>query len=123
MSELASAFTFRLFGTRRLATESVAVLASLAVLPYLTPSSLVLAVQAVVFAVYYIALYGFIGLFAGVIPGLLIGIGKPGLLLTLLILFCRGYVSVFIRYLNWLCHNYCLAKEDVRLHNLFASDH
>ena len=82
MSELASVFTFRLFGTRRLAAESVAVLASLAVLPYLTPSSLVLAVQAVVFAVYYIALYGFTRLFAGVIPGLLIGISGPVLLLT-----------------------------------------
>ena len=121
MPELVNKLALRLFGTLLLAAESMAVLASLAVLLWLTPYTLVRAIQGVVLAAYLIGLYGFIGLFAGIIPGILIGIVGIGVLLTLLILFCRGYVGVFIRYLNWLRRKYYLAKEDVALNNLFAN--
>ena len=122
MPELVHALAFRLFGTLLLAAESVAVLASLAVLLCFTPYTLVFAAQGVVLAVVYLGIYGFIGLFAGIIPGLLLGLVGIALLLTLLILFCRGYVSIFIRYFNWLRRKYYLAKEDVALNNLFASN-
>jgi hypothetical protein len=46
MPELVSALAFRLFGTLLLAAESVLVLASLAVLLYLTPSILAFAGKA-----------------------------------------------------------------------------
>lgn len=121
MPELVSALAFRLFGTLLLAAESVLVLASLAVLLYLTPSILAFAGKAAFYSVVYIGIYGFIGLFAAIIPGLIIGISGTAVLLTLLILFCRGYVGISIRYLNWLHHKYYLAKEDIALNNLFAS--
>jgi hypothetical protein len=121
MPELVNKLALRLFGTLLLAAESVAVLASLAVLLWFTPYTLVYAAQGAVIAAYLIGIYGFMGLFAGIIPGILIGIVGIGVLLTLFILFCRGYVGVSIRYLNWLRRKYYLAKEDIALNNLFAS--
>jgi hypothetical protein len=121
MPALANTLALRLFGTLLLAAESVLVLASLAVLLYLTPSILAFAGRAAFYSVVYIGIYGFIGLFAGILPGLIIGIGGTALLLILLILFCRGYVGVSIRYLNWLRNKYYLAKEDIALNNLFAN--
>lgn len=122
MPELAKALALRLFGALPLAAESVIVLASIAVLLYLTPSILVFAGKAAFEVALYILMFGFVGLFAGIIPSLIIGIGGTAVLLTLLILFCRGYVSVSIRYLNWLRTKYYLAKEDITLNDLLASN-
>jgi len=121
MPELAHALTLRLFGTLLRAAESVVVLASLAVLLCLTPFIIVFAGKAAFEAAVYIAMFSFVGLFAGIIPGLIIGIGGTAVLLTLRSLFCRGCVGVSIRSLNWLRTKYYLAKEDIALHNLFAS--
>jgi len=122
MPELVKALTVRLFGTPLLAAESALVLASLAVFLYQTP-----------FIIAFVAIAGFLvgawilvaasyGLIFLIIPGLIIFVGGIAALVTLLTLFCRGYKSVSILYLNWLRKKYYLAREDIALNNFFAGD-
>ena len=98
------------------------VLASLAVFLYQTP-----------FIIAFVAIAGFLvgswilvaacyGIIFFIIPGLLMFVIGIGALVTLLTLFCRGYKSVSIHYLNWLRKKYYLAKEDVALNDLFVSE-
>lgn len=122
MPPLGHALLFRLFGTKRLAAESGLVLTSLLLLLGLAPCLLRDVLYGVIAAAIVIAAYAFIGLFAFILPGLLIGLVGYAVLLTLLILFARGCWSLAVRYLNWGLGKYYDAQEDVYLNGLFGRD-
>lgn len=122
MPELVKALAVRLFGTPLLAAESVVVLTSLAVFLYQTPFIIAFVTIAACIISAWTVVAASYGLIFLIIPGLLIFVGGTAGLLTLLVLFCRGYKSVSIHYLNWLRKKYYLAKEDVALNDLFASN-
>jgi hypothetical protein len=122
MSELVKALAVRLFGTLPLAAESVIVLGSLAVFLYQTPFIIAFVTIAAVLVGFLIIVAASYGLIFFIIPGLIIFVGGIAGLLTLLVLFCRGYISVSIYYLIWLRNKYDLAKEDIALNDLFANN-
>jgi hypothetical protein len=122
MPELVKALIVRLFGTPRLAAESALVLTSLAIFLYQTPFIIAFVAIAAFLAGAYVAVGTVYGFIFFIIPGLIILIVGIGGLVTLLALFCRGYKSVSIHYLNWLRKKYYLAKEDVALNDFFASN-
>jgi hypothetical protein len=122
MPELAKALTVRLFGTPLLAAESALVLASLAIFLYQTPFIIAFVAIAAFLAGAWILVAASYGVIFFIIPGLIIFVVGIGGLVTLLTLFCRGYKSVSIHYLNWLRKKYYLAKEDIALNDLFASE-
>lgn len=122
MPELVKALAVRLFGTPLLAVESVVVLASLAVFLYQTPFIIAFVTIGAFLVGAWILVAAAYGIILLVIPGLIIFVAGIAGLLTLLVFFCRGYKSVSIHYLNWLSKKYYLAKEDIALNDLFASE-
>lgn len=120
MSELVSALTFRLFGTRQLAVASGLRLAGIAWLLGTVPSVLLYAAQKLFLYVLWVGSLTMVGLLAFILPGIFIAFVGTWLGGCLVVLFVRGYVNLGIRSYNWLYTTYSLAQEDVALNAHFA---